>query len=113
MRDPGVFFCPAVWGADADVAVLSTKVAGPFLYGVSCEIYTHFLVGQRDRCKPTGITDLHVSYTWKLLQKAIQIWGVSVTDTCLQTPHTVFFCSAVEISEICTIEWACLAADAG
>ena len=62
-RPPEVFFCPAVWGADADVAVLSTKVAGPFLYGVSCEIYTHFTVGQRDRCKPTGTTDLHMSYT--------------------------------------------------
>ena len=94
-RPPEVFFCPAVWGADADVAVLSTKVAGPFLYGVSCEICTHFTVGQRDRCKPTGTTDLHMSYTQKLLQKAVQIWGVSVTDMCLQTPHTVFSCSAV------------------
>ena len=57
-RPPEVFFfCPAVWGADADVAVLSTKVAGPFLYGVSCEIYKHFTVGQRDRCKPTITTD--------------------------------------------------------
>ena len=62
-RPPEVFFCPAVWGADADVAVLSTKVAGPFLYGVSCEIYTPFTVGQRDRCKPTVTTDLHMSYT--------------------------------------------------
>ena len=96
-RPPEVFFC--------DVAVLSTKVAGPFLYGVSCEIYTHFPVGQRDRCKPTGTIDLHVSYTWKLLQKAVQIWGVSVTDMCLQTPHKVFSCSAVEILEICTIDW--------
>ena len=34
-RPPEVFFC--------DVAVLSTKVAGPFLYGVSCEIYMPFL----------------------------------------------------------------------
>ena len=82
-RPPGVFFC--------DVAVLSTKVAGPFLYGVSCEIYTHFTVGQRDRRKPTGTTDLHMSYTQKLLQKAVQIWGVSVMDMCIQTPHTVFF----------------------
>ena len=54
-RPPEVFFC--------DVAVLSTKVAGPFLYSVSCEIYTHFTVGQRDRCKPTVTTDLHMSYT--------------------------------------------------
>ena len=92
-------------GLFCDVAVLSTKVAGPFLYGVSCEIYTHFTVGQRDSCKPTGITDLHVSYTWKLLQKAVQIWGVSVKDMCLQAPHTVFSCSAVEILEICTTEW--------
>ena len=51
-RPPEVFFC--------DIAVLSTKVAGPFLYGVSCEIYTHFTVGQRDRCKPTVTTDLHI-----------------------------------------------------
>ena len=93
-RHPGVFFC--------DVAVLSTKVGEPFLYGVSREIYTHFTVGQRDRCKPTGTTDLHMSYTQKLLQKAVQIWGVSVTDMCLQTLHTVFSCSAVEILEICT-----------
>ena len=94
-RPPEVFFC--------DDAVLSTKVVGPFLYGISCEIYTHFTGGQRDRCQPIVTTDLYMSYTQKLLQEAVQIWGVSVTDTCLQTPHKVSSCSAVEILEICTI----------
>lgn len=81
---------------------LSTKIAGPFLYRRLLRDLYAFHRWTKGQVQTTVATYLHMGYTQKLLPKAVQIWGVSVTDMCLLTPHMVFSCSAVEILEICT-----------